>query len=88
MTVIANTSFAFESYSWQQGHSYDETVLPTSTAYQTVPQLFYAANGTKTAQTSFAMQDTRNGGFARIVHKGDVLPSADPAVTGSPVWFT
>jgi hypothetical protein len=34
------------------------------------------------------MTDSRAGGFERIIHVGDVLPSGDPAVTAAPSNFS
>lgn len=88
--IVANSDFAYGTGSFQHGKTYDTAggdpnVAAANTAH---PERFYASGGGKTANTSFVMQDTRAGGFERVIHVGDVLPSGDPAVTAAPSFFS
>jgi hypothetical protein len=86
--IVANTDFCSADGSFQHAQTYD-TALPWVAAANTAhPEHFYASGGTKTANTAFVMTDSRAGGFERIIHVGDVLPSGDPAVTAAPSNFS
>jgi hypothetical protein len=86
-TIIANTSFAYANSSFQHMKPYDTTIDWVAAANTAHPERFFASGGTKTATDAFVMLDARAGGFERIVHVGDVLPSGDPAVTAAPKCF-
>ncbi len=87
-TVIANTSFAYAGRVYTRGARYDTADSAVNAANTAVPHLFTAAAGTKTAQDTFVMRDTRAGGIERFVYKGDLLPSNDVAVTAAPNKFS
>lgn len=87
-TIVANTTFAHGGRVYTKGVTYDTADVAVNTANTAVPHLFYATGGTKTANTSFVMRDTRAGGIERFVGRGEVLPSGDPAVTAAPLAFT
>ena len=86
-TVIASVSFASATGSFQHQKSYDDTVDWVASAKASHPEHFFASGGTKTANTAFVMSDSRAGGFERVIHIGDVLPSGDAAVTAAPTFF-
>jgi hypothetical protein len=79
--IVANTSFAYKTDVFTRGGVYDTSNANVNAANVAVPHLFYATGGTKIAQTSFVFRDTRAGGMDRFVGVGEVLPSADLAVT-------
>jgi hypothetical protein len=86
--IVANVSFAYADHSYQHSKTYDTAIGYVAAANAALPEHFYAAGGTKTCNNAFAFRDSRAGGFERIVHVGDVLPSGDPAVTAAPANFS
>lgn len=79
--VIANATFSYKKRTFTHGAVYDTADPDVSDANTTVPHLFYASGGTKTAKDTFVFKDPRAGGVERIVYIGEVLPSGDAAVT-------
>lgn len=86
-TLIANTSFSYKNTSFIRGATYDTADPRTNEANNSVPHLFYATGGTKTAQDTFVFKDPRAGGIDRFVYKGELIPSNDAAVTAAPGDF-
>lgn len=80
-TIVANATFAYSGRVYTHGVTYDTSDAAVSAANTAVPHLFYATGGTKTAQDTFVMKDTRAGGIERIVYAGELLPSGDVSVS-------
>jgi hypothetical protein len=86
--IIANATFSYAGKVYTHGVTYDTADAAVSAANTAVSHLFAASGGTKTAQTTFFMRDSRGGGLDRVVWKGEVLSSSDAAVTQAPGLFT
>ena len=80
-TIIANNTFSYAGRVYTHGVTYDTSDAAVNAANTAVPHLFYATGGTKIAQDTFVMRDTRAGGIERFVYAGEALPSGDVAPT-------
>lgn len=85
--IVAKVDFAYGDSSFQHQKTYDTAQPWVSAANTALPGHFMASGGTKTAVDAFVYQEALDGGFERVVHVGDVVPSGDPAVTLAPSKF-
>ena len=85
--IVAKVDFAYGASSFQHMQTYD-TALPWVAAANTaLPGHFMASGGGKTCINAFVMRETLDGGFERVLHVGDQVPSGDPAVVAAPLCF-
>ncbi len=87
-TIVAKVDFAYGASSFQHAKLYDDTVNWVAAAKAALPGHFMASGGTKTCVNAFVMREALDGGFERVLHVGDVVPSDDPAATANPTAFS